>query len=65
MRGLEGQYAQCKTAARRGHTAAGAPYIGLSDEHMLICQEALDPQDRNLKRIEILRNALARQRPPP
>jgi hypothetical protein len=65
VRGLERQYAVCRAAARHDRTATGIPYTGLADQHMLACQEALDPQDRNLKRIAILRNALAHQQPSP
>ena len=57
--GLEGRYVECETAARRSQTTTGVPYRGLSDPHMLNCQEALPPPERNLRRMEVLKKAMA------
>jgi hypothetical protein len=58
--GLEGMYKECKAAALHSETASGAPYFGLSDQHMLACQEALPAGEQKPKRIEVLKKALAR-----
>ena len=61
LRGLEDQYDQCHRAASRMHTATGVPFMSLSDEHMLACQEALPVEQRRRKRIEVLREAIRRR----
>ena len=63
VKGLEGKYAECVAEARRAKTAGGAPYVGLSDRHMLISQEALDFHEKKSKiteRIETLKKAISR-----
>jgi len=62
VKGLDGKYAECAAAARRSKTAGGAPYVGLSDRHMLISQEALDSHEKTgkiLERILTLKKAMA------
>jgi len=61
VKGLEGRYAECKKEAPIRSTPTGINYSSLSDRHMLVCQEALDPKDRKLRRIEILRRSLGLQ----
>ena len=60
VRRLEGKYPTCKRAAYSARTAVGVPFTGLSDRHMLACQEALSPRERKLKRIEILKKVIKR-----
>jgi hypothetical protein len=38
VRGLEGRFAECGTAAVPSKTAQRVPYLGLADEHLLACQ---------------------------
>ncbi len=59
VRGLEGRYDECRTAAVSHKTATGVAFWGLSDEQMLASQEALEPADQKPRRIEILRRAMA------
>jgi hypothetical protein len=42
-------------------TASGVPFRSLSDRSMLRCQEALPEKDRKLRRMEILRAAIAKR----
>ncbi len=42
-----------------GKTASGAEYRGISDQDMLLCQEALPEPMRKLDRIRILKQALS------
>jgi hypothetical protein len=58
--GLEGQYGLCKQRGVPTRTAAGVSFVGLSDRDMLTCQEALPVGQRKVRRMEILREALAR-----
>jgi hypothetical protein len=58
VKGLEGKYAECKAAAGYSQTASGVAYVGLSDLHMLACQEALPLREQKPKRIEVLKRAL-------
>jgi hypothetical protein len=58
VRGLEGRYAECKCAAVHAQTASGVPYSGLSDQHMLDTQLALEENDRKPNRIAVLKRAL-------
>ena len=46
------------TASVAGHTAAGTPYRGLSDQDMLACQLSLPPESRKSDRIRDLQKAL-------
>ncbi len=62
VRGLEGRYADCWARAIPSSTAAGIAFRGLADEDMLACQEALPPGERNLRRMEVLREAIRRAR---
>jgi hypothetical protein len=43
--GLEGQYLVCKARAVASQTASGVHFLGLSDQDMLACQQALPPGD--------------------
>jgi hypothetical protein len=61
VRGLEGRYEECRAAAVRGQTSTGVPYLGLSDEHMLATQLALDEKDRKHNRVAVLRRALGKE----
>ena len=54
VHGLEGRYEECRAAATAAATASGVPYRGLSDQHMLACQESLPVAERKLRRMEIL-----------
>lgn len=56
--GLEGHYDECSKSARCGKTATGISYRGLSDNHMLLAEEALDLSHRRADRINILRRAI-------
>lgn len=58
--GLEGRYAECKGEARNESTASGIPYHGLSDRHMLLAEQALDPQNQRSERIKTLKAAIAK-----
>jgi hypothetical protein len=58
VRGLEGQYAQSKIRSIPSRTAAGVIFSGLSDDDMLACQEALDPQEQKEQRVKVLREAI-------
>jgi hypothetical protein len=58
VRGLEGRYAECKQSAVQARTASGVSYFGLSDQHMLESQLALEEKDRKQNRIAVLRRAL-------
>ena len=59
VRGLEGLYKECRRGALEAKTGSGVPFISLSDEHMLACQEALSAGERKEKRMETLRRAIA------
>ena len=50
----------CRARAVGDRTAAGVGYVGLSDEDMLRCQEALDGPARKQDRILTLRQAIGR-----
>lgn len=56
VRGLT-TFAASRAKARTGTTAAGTPYVGLSDDDMLACQIALPPAMRNQQRIDVLKQA--------
>jgi hypothetical protein len=58
VRGLEGRYPECKLSAVQARTASGVSYVGLSDQHMLESQLALEEKDRKQNRIAVLRRAL-------
>jgi hypothetical protein len=58
VKGLEGEFVDCKARAIQGRTGGGVEYWGLSDEDMLRTQLALPPGERNEKRITQLRKAL-------
>jgi len=60
VRGLENQYAECRRRAIPTRTAAGVDFMGLSDEDMLACQEALPASERKVRRVEVLREAIRR-----
>lgn len=65
VRGLEGRYAECAAAALGRRTAKETPYLSLSDEHMLICQEALSVAEQKLSRMNVLRAAIAKRQSTP
>ena len=65
LRGLENQYEHCRRRALARNTASGIPYVSLSDEDMLRCQETLDPADQKADRMRILREAIARRKQQP
>jgi hypothetical protein len=58
VRGLEGRYLDCHGRGSRTQTAGGIQFIGLSDEDMLACQEALPVEERKERRIQALREAI-------
>ena len=58
VRGLECGYAECKARAIRSQTATGIPFVGLSDQDMLRCQEALPEAERKARRIQVLQEAI-------
>ena len=58
VRGLEGRYDECRARAVALTTAAGMAFLGLSDQDMLTCQEALPPGQRHERRMAVLREAL-------
>ena len=60
VRGLEGRYDECRARAASGTTGSGVKFLGLSDEDMLACQEALPPGQRHERRMAILREAVRR-----
>ncbi len=60
VRGLEGQFADCKARSVRAETAAGVACPSLSDRDMLACQEALPPNEQKTRRMEVLREAIRR-----
>ena len=59
VRGLD-DWATCRSRAEAGTTAAGTPYLGISDRDMLQCQLALPEPERKLDRIRILEKSIAR-----
>ena len=61
VRGLEGRYRECRDAAVCSRTACGVGFTGLSDAHMLACQEALPEAQRKPRRVATLRAALRRE----
>lgn len=63
VRGLEGRYDECQRSSSIRTTASGIPFVSLSDEHMLACQEALPMPERKARRMEILRDAIRRHTP--
>ncbi len=63
VRGLEGRYSDCRARAVTSATASGVRFLGLSDQDMLACQEALPPGQQNQRRMETLREALRRAQP--
>lgn len=62
VRGLEGSYATCKSRGVSTQTAMGVSFTGLSDEDMLVCQEALPVEERKQKRMEVLKEAIRRKK---
>ncbi|MBI2928983.1 MAG: hypothetical protein HYY24_25240 [Verrucomicrobia bacterium] len=60
VRGLEGRFAECRARGLSSTTGTGVRFIGLCDEDMLACQEALPPAERKIRRMEILREAIRR-----
>ncbi len=58
VRGLEDRYLDCKGRGIHSHTTAGVEFTGLSDEDMLVCQEALPAEERKERRIQVLRKAI-------
>ena len=58
VRGLEGRYSECRDRSMSTTTSAGIPFLGLSDEDMLTCQEVLPPADQKLSRMQRLREAI-------
>lgn len=59
VRGLE-SWAACRGRAIEGQTAGGVAYLGLADEDMLACQEALPEGEQNRERIRVLKQSLGR-----
>ncbi|MBU6398804.1 MAG: hypothetical protein KGS61_00665, partial [Verrucomicrobia bacterium] len=45
VRGLEGRYVECLARGLRSATGSGIKFVGLCDQDMLACQEALPPGD--------------------
>ncbi len=64
VRGLAG-WRDSFSRAVSARTAAGVPYVALSDEDMLRCQYALDESSRNRDRIAHLEAVLERSRAQP
>jgi len=62
VRGLEGRYEECKAAAIPSRTGSGISYHALSDEHMLACQAVLPPGQQKVKRMQVLREAIQKQK---
>ena len=62
VRGLEGRYAECRDRRVPSATGTGVKFIALSDEDMLACQEALPPGERKLRRMDVLREAIRRDK---
>jgi hypothetical protein len=60
VKGLE-TWAECRARAEACRTAAGTPFLALSDEDMLRCQLALPEEERNPQRIWFLKQRLGRQ----
>jgi hypothetical protein len=58
VRGLEGRYLECQAGAVPSNTASSIPYLALSDEHMLACQESLPPAEQKQHRMQVLRKAI-------
>ena len=58
VHGLEGCYVPCSERGVPSTTGTGVKFLALSDEDMLACQEALPPKERNLRRMEVLREAI-------
>ena len=60
VRGLN-DWQESRANAVTGRTASGVPYLGLSDEDMLVCQLALGADEQKADRVETLRRALREQ----
>jgi hypothetical protein len=65
VRGLEGQYAECKGRALQRTTGTGVAYTSLSDRDMLACQLALPEAERKPGRVETLLRAIGGKHQPP
>jgi len=61
VKGL-GSWAAARAKASVANTAAGIPFVGLSDEDMLRCQLALPEGQRNQQRIQVLNVALGKRK---
>lgn len=57
VQGLE-SWSVCRERAVEGKTAAGVPYVGISDRDMLASQEALPASEQKPDRIRALRRLL-------
>jgi hypothetical protein len=62
VRGLEGRYEECRKAATRAKTASRVPFISLSDEHTLVCRNALPAPGRRLADSSFARGEQAQNR---
>ena len=60
VRGLN-DWQKSRANAVTGRTASSVPYLGLSDEDMLVCQLALGADEQKADRVETLRRALREQ----
>jgi hypothetical protein len=58
VKGLEGKYEDCRKRATPFKTGNGVPFLSLSDQDMLACQDALPVPERKQRRMEVLRQAL-------
>lgn len=58
VKGLN-SWAECRRRACQERTAVGTPYVGLSDEDMLLCQIALEASEQKSHRIRLLKQALS------
>ena len=58
VRGLEGQYTDCRKRATPAETAGGVHFLALSDADMLQTQLVLKPTEQKQDRISALRRAL-------
>ena len=58
VKGLENRYEECRQRSTAAETATGIRFASLSDEDMLVCQEALPVEEQKPRRMEILREAI-------
>jgi hypothetical protein len=55
-------WGECRGRAISGKTSAGTFFVGLSDEDMLLCQAALEPNEQKKDRLQWLEKVLKKKK---